>query len=71
MVKTYTKIGVYNKLRINHYFTKSKEEYEKKMNSGKAVLSDYRTMDDFYINDVNDIEDNLAKEYATNVKKYI
>ena len=71
MVKTYTKIGVYNKLRINHYFTKSKEEYEKKMNRGKADRSDYRTMDDFYMHDVNDIEDNLAKEYATNVKKYI
>lgn len=71
IIKTYTKIGIYNKLRINHYFTKSKEEYEKKMNRGKADRSDYRSMDDFYRHDVNDIEDTLAKKYAANVRKHI
>ncbi len=56
-IDTPTAPGVYTALRINHYFTKSKEEYIAKMNRGKADRSDKRGMDDFYRHDVNDVYD--------------
>ena len=68
-VDTSTFRGTYEKLRINHYFTKSKEEYEKKMLRGMADRSSYRTMDDFYRHDVNDVEDGTALRYAEAVKR--
>ena len=46
-----------SKIRINHYFTKSREEYTLKKNRGKADRDDLRTMEDFYGHDQNIIHD--------------
>ena len=47
----------YEKIRINHYFTKSKEEYIQKKNRGMADNLLIRTMEDFYIHDQNVLKD--------------
>lgn len=59
--------GDYSKLRINHYFTKSKEEYISKMQRGEADKSDKRSMDEFYLHDVNDIYDDSLKRYCKDI----
>ena len=49
----------FNKIRINHYFTKSREEYIQKRNRGKADIPGLRDMSEFDIynrNEVNDTE---------------
>ena len=51
------------KIGINHYFTKSKEEFIKKRNRGKADLSDLRDMSEFDIHDQNDIYDDGILKY--------
>lgn len=48
------------KIRINHYFTKSEEEWIKRRALGKADKSgggDKRTLDEFHLHDNNDIYD--------------
>ena len=48
------------KIRINHYFTKSKEEWIQRRSIGKADSgdkNDIRTMEEFYEHDNNDIWD--------------
>ena len=57
-----------SKLRINHYFTKSMEEYIIKMNKGKADSLDKRTLDDFNSNNKNDIYDYNLEQYANLLK---
>lgn len=47
----------FDKIRINHYFTKSLEEYKAKRIRGKADRDDLRTMDEFYVHDQNLIHD--------------
>lgn len=47
----------FNKIRINHYFGKSKEEYIQKRNRGMADNNNLRPMDDFYNHDQNIIKD--------------
>ncbi len=47
----------YKKVRINHYFTKSKEEYINKKNRGRADISAMRGMDDFIKHDRNEVKD--------------
>lgn len=56
--------GTCNKLRINHYFTKSKEDYISKMNRGRADSFRKRDMSDFYKHDKNDVYDYNLKEYV-------
>ncbi len=61
--------GTVNRMRINHYFTKSKEEYIKKMNRGKADSFEKRNIIEFYEHDRNDVYDfNLAK-YVDPIKE--
>ena len=49
-------------IRINHYFTKSRNEYIEKMERGKADGYDKRQMDDFYARDCNDeFDDSILK----------
>ncbi len=45
------------RIRINHYFTKSREEYILKKNRGRADADLERTMEDFYEYDQNIIHD--------------
>ena len=47
----------FDKIRINHYFSKSKEEYIKKRNRGMADNKNIRPMDNFYSHDQNIIKD--------------
>lgn len=57
-----------SKLRINHYFTKSMEEYMEKMNKGKADSFDKRTLEDFNQNNKNDIYDYNLEQYVNLLK---
>ena len=54
------------KIRINHYFTKSKEEWIVRRSHGKAdAAADYpRTIDEFYEHDHHDIYDPIMLPYA-------
>lgn len=70
VIDTSVTSGNYERLRINHYFTKSKEDYIKKMIRGKADRSDKRGMDEFYRYDVNDIyDDSILYYFKTNEDK--
>lgn len=53
----------YNDIRINHYFTKSKEEFIKKRKRGMADNKNIRNMNDFYEHDKNDVFDDSMKKY--------
>ena len=43
--------------RINHYQTKSKEEYIKRISKGRPDCDEFRTMDSFSIRDTNCVKD--------------
>lgn len=60
----------YKKLRINHYFSKSKNEYIKKKDRGLADHTENlkRTMDDFYAHDKNDVYDYIMEKYVPRLK---
>ncbi|KRM84216.1 glycosyl transferase 2 [Limosilactobacillus coleohominis DSM 14060] len=50
-------------IRINHYFTKSKEEFLKKRNRGMADKPGIRDLSDFYTHDKNDVFDNSMSRF--------
>jgi hypothetical protein len=53
-------------IQLNHYFTKTKEEFEKKIKRGRVDLDtpgSNRTMKDFHDHDINDVEDLLALNF--------
>ena len=55
-----------NRIKINHYFTKSKEEWIKRRKLGRAdsrTLANSRGIDEFYSHDNNDIYDNQGEYY--------
>lgn len=58
-------------LRINHYFTKSREEFISKRNRGMADNNNIRSFDDFIIHDVNNVEDNYLIKYAKIIEEKI
>lgn len=45
------------KIRINHYFTKSEEEFKEKLRRGRADTHQKRTIREFIPHDTNNIED--------------
>lgn len=61
------------KLRINHYYTKSREEWIKRRSIGKADSenpeANKRTLDEFYQHDNNDIFDDSMLYYVEMMKK--
>lgn len=61
----------YKNLRINHYFSKSKEEYIAKQNRGLADREGKYDMSKFYQYDLNDMEDYIMKPYIPELKKRI
>ena len=69
----YNPISEFHKMRINHYFTKSKEEWISRRSRGRADIGVdcKRTIDEFYIHDNNDIFDDVAlkllKYYRDNI----
>lgn len=58
-----------NKIRINHYFTKSKEEFLLKIDKGKADTKGKRTFADFIYHDKNDFYDNIMDRYIDCLNK--
>lgn len=53
------------KLRVNHYFTKSKDEWVERRSLGMADFSNRkRGLDEFYAHDKNDIYDNSMLPYV-------
>lgn len=65
----YNIIKEYGAIRLNHYFTKSREQWEKRRSLGTADFGCYRTMEQFYENDNNDIYDTTMLQYCDIVKK--
>lgn len=61
----------YKNLRINHYFSKSKEEYIAKKNRGLADREGNYDMSQFYKYDLNDVEDYIMKPYIPELKNKI
>lgn len=65
--------GVIEPLRINHYHTKSYEEYKKrKLNPCSSSGNPYskeRVEEMFQVHDLNEIEDNTAAIYGDEVKR--
>lgn len=60
-------MGKLDRIRINHYFTKSKEEWIIRRSLGRADSADRstdRTIQEFYEHDNNDIFDDSALRYA-------
>lgn len=61
-----------NIIRINHYFTKSKDEWIVRRQIGKADSfdeSNKRTIDEFYEHDFNDVYDNIMHFYIKEIKE--
>ena len=54
--------------QLNHYFTKSKEEFQLKAARGRADNGEIRSMADFQAHDFNDIEDMLAFMFMHEIK---
>lgn len=67
----FSKIREYTLLQLNHYFTKSKEEWIQRHSKGYSCMGAVRTMDDFNLHDNNDVEDNTAASYANAVKEIL
>lgn len=69
----YNKIFEYKGVRINHYFTKSKEQWIQRRSMGKADggPNDKRTIEEFYHHDKNEVIDLTAFYYLDEVKEII
>lgn len=59
---------IYKNIRINHYFTKSKQEYIEKQNRGLADRKGQYNMNNFYQYDLNDIDDDSMKAYSKDLQ---
>ncbi len=55
-------------LRLNHYFTKSKEEWIERRSLGKADCKGNRPIEQFYEHDNNDVYDDIMLKYAETLK---
>ena len=66
-------IREYQYLRINHYFTKSLDQWIKRRALGKADLGtdDKRTIDEFYAHDKNDVYEAFPKQYSDAIKNML
>jgi len=53
--------------QINHYFSKTKEEFKYKINRGRADSKTYRSIKDFYNHNFNDIDDFYALNFFKNI----
>lgn len=62
-------ISEYVGIRLNHYYCKSKEEYVKRITLGRVDVPGIKPMDNFYINDRNEENDEVMLVYCHDVKK--
>lgn len=69
----WNKIDEYSLLQINHYFTKSREQWIKRRSQGKADLgvTDKRSIKEFEEHDNNDIIDTSAQYFSETTKKIL
>ena len=61
-----------NKIRCNHYVTKSYEEYIARMNKGSAtaqISTEYRGIEKFNMYDKNEVYDDIMDKYIKELKK--
>jgi hypothetical protein len=59
------------KIRVNHYFNRSYEDWVDKRRRGRATIKEKRPIEMFDIYDRNDVRDDLALKYLDGVKKYL
>lgn len=59
----------YQQIRVNHYFSKSKQEYLKKQQRGLADRVGKYEMSKFNVYDLNDIHDETMKVYSEIIKQ--
>ena len=62
------------RIRVNHYFTKSEEEWTERRKIGKADKKDekdIRTIDEFYRHDNNDVFDDSMSAFAAAIEERI
>lgn len=65
----YNPLETIKKIRINHYFTKSKAEWIKRRSMGRATaVNKVRTMDEFYRRDNNDVYDDSMLYFYNQIK---
>ena len=60
-----------SKLRINHYFLKSREDFKRKVERGRADIKERRKIDEFDSNDRNEIEDLTISRFIPALKSKI
>lgn len=68
VLDAYNSIQEYVGLRINHYFTKSRQQWIERRALGMADKDTKRTLEEFYQHDNNDVEDLSAYRYSELVK---
>ena len=61
--------GINQDIRINHYFTKSREEFILKRNRGMADSNRVRDPKEFEIHDKNDVYDDSMKRYKKDLER--
>jgi hypothetical protein len=70
VVDFFKREAFHDKIRINHYFSKSYEEFLQKRNRGMADNFDIRSEEEFYQNDNNDVKnDTIMDKYIEEIKK--
>lgn len=55
-------------VQLNHYFTKTLEEFEEKINRGRADVDFKRPISEFYENNFNDVRDEYAWYYYNDMQ---
>lgn len=65
----FSNYNVMTKIRINHYFTKSFEEFLRKRDRGKADQQGKRSIKDFNLHDKNQIFDDSMKRYKKKLEE--
>ena len=64
----YSKIENYHLLKINHYFTKSKQEWIMRHAKGNSCMGAIRNLQVFFEHDNNDVYEAFPKQYSDAIK---
>lgn len=62
------KLDSYYEIKINHYFTKSKQEWIKRHSKGHSCMGATRNLEVFAEHDNNDVYDAFPKEYSNAIR---
>jgi hypothetical protein len=58
--------GPIDVIQVNHYFSKTKEEFINKINRGRADVSEFRKIEEFDIYNLNEVTDFTALNFFVN-----